>query len=67
MQAATFLGAAFAVLLIALVLAVHIYAIVHALQHSRGGMALLLFFFPGLSWIWIPLHHHDEMSERPAS
>ncbi len=53
--------------LIALILAVHIYAIFHALQHGRGGMALLLFLFPGLAWFWLPLHHHDGTAERPAA
>jgi len=61
------LGSAFAALLIGLVLVVHVYAIVHALQHGRGGMAILLFLFPGLAWFWIPLHHHEETTERPTS
>jgi hypothetical protein len=43
------LGVAIVTALIALFLAVHIYTIFHALQHGRGGMALLLLLFPGLS------------------
>ena len=52
------LAGAVAGVAVLLLVGVHLYAIFHALEHRRFGMALLLFASPGLAWLWIPLHHH---------
>lgn len=66
MEIVSSLGTVLVACLIALVLAIHLSAILHAPQHRRIGMALPALLVPGPAWFWIPLHHHDDPAERPA-